>query len=755
MSSFYGYGGAGEGSGGSGEGLAGLTVDGRVVQTEDDKIRFQSDVDRFDYLTVGTRTANSTLGLNSIATGSSNTASGNYSSANGQQTVASKQCAHAEGNNTTASGFAAHAEGTSTVASNSQSHAEGFTTTASGYSAHAEGYGTTASTDYTHAEGLQTRATGHGAHAEGVESEASGSYSHAENGYATASESYAHAEGYHTTASGTQSHAEGNNSMASGSSSHVEGRDTEASNEAGHAEGYATLSQGSAAHAEGKNTTASGQASHAEGYSSTTGSAGQFAHAEGWSTNASGSAAHAEGYNTSAFGEYSHVQGEGTGAASSSQHVSGRYNILDNNGVYAEIVGNGTGFSADSNFRSNARTLDWNGNAVYTGKVTAGVGPINSMDLTTKLYVDNLITNVSGGTTYSVELSESEVRIPLNFGQVDYWYQGGDAIGSILLPNGKIVNLNNPSNGYIMRSAKVVSENQDSVTTDPSEPYKTYKNPNLPVTASWITPFELLYKTYRGNEIVPGYLQSMKIIYSARSGPEEQKTITAPFVKDVFIMQSWFVNDLEDLTTYQNGWVGWFSSFAYFVTPEELQTVIAGQSSFQSEQASPTRTDISPFLNEIFYSQIGQEQAFLTLELTFNIEGHLVTKILPIRFINNHQPVKIRSISNKNYSISIRPFPNTSYYIDGQVAALQIVPPYQNTHYIPMPFEVVFDTLPSNSAVATFDEENFDLPGSSDSDSYHIPKWFQLYPSTRYDISYDVAGNMTFASWDTSSNHPK
>lgn len=552
MSSFYGYGGAGEG-------LAGLTVDGRAVQTEDDKIRFQSDVDRFDYLTVGTRTANSTLGLNSIATGSSNTASGNFSSANGQQTVASQQCAHAEG----------------------------------------------------------------------------------------------------------------------------------------------------------------------------------------WSTNASGSAAHAEGYNTSAFGEYSHVQGEGTGAASSSQHVSGRYNILDNNGVYAEIVGNGTGFSADSNFRSNARTLDWNGNAVYTGKVTAGVGPINSMDLTTKLYVDNLITNMSGGTTYSVELSKPEVKIPLNFGQVDYWYQGGDRIGSILLPS----NQSSGGNGFRSSAEAAIPENPDSYATDPSEPNKIYKNPNLPETVSYAVPFELLYKTYRGNEIVPGYLQSMKIVYSTSPGDSgESKTITAPFVKDVFIKGSWFDNDLENITTNQDGWVGWFSGFAYFVTPEELQEAMAGQSSSQSEQASPVRTDISPFLD----ATKQERQAFLILELTFNIEGHLVTKILPIYFINNHQPVLIRSKQSNNYSINIRPYPNTSYYIDGQIAALGIVSLYSYTRFIPMPFEVVFDTLSSNSAVATFDEENFHLPGSSDNDSYHIPEWFQLYPGTRYDISYDIMGNMTFASWDIS-----
>ena len=86
------------------------------------------------------------------------------------------------------------------------------------------------------------------------------------------------------------------------------------------------------------------------------------------------------------------------------------------------------------------------------------------------------------------------------------------------------------------------------------------------------------------------------------------------------------------------------------------------------------------------------------------------------------------------------------------VAALQITPTYQGRIIgIPLPFEVGFDTLPSDSG---FDEENFDLPSQSNG-NYHIPKWFQLYPSTRYDISYDIARNMTFASWDISSEGQK
>ena len=38
--------------------------------------------------------------------------------------------------------------------------------------------------------------------------------------------------------------------------------------------------------------------------------------------------------------------------------------------------------------RSNARTLDWDGNEVLSGKLTVGTAPTNNMDVATKLYVD-------------------------------------------------------------------------------------------------------------------------------------------------------------------------------------------------------------------------------------------------------------------------------------------------------------------------------------------------------------------------------
>lgn len=136
------------------------------------------------------------------------------------------------------------------------------------------------------------------------------------------------------------------------------------------AEGNNTSPTGSNSHSEGDTTTASGVASHSEGSSTT--ASGNSAHAEGSSTTASGSASHAEGANTTASGSNSHSSGMQTIANHRSQFVFGEYNISDpstatalNRGTYIEIVGNGTA----NNARSNARTLDFNGNESLKGNL--------------------------------------------------------------------------------------------------------------------------------------------------------------------------------------------------------------------------------------------------------------------------------------------------------------------------------------------------------------------------------------------------
>ena len=187
----------------------------------------------------------------------------------------------------------------------------------------------------------------------------------------TASGQYAHAEGDNTTASGEFSHAEGNSTVASNIGDHAEGMNTIASGGQSHAEGTFTTASGDSAHAEGSDTIASDVAAHAEGQQTT--ASGTNSHAEGAGTVASGSESHAEGSYTTASGTGAHVEGTGTIANHAYQHVFGTWNEADGNsnpayekGKYIEIVGNGRSASN----RTNARTLDWNGNETIYGDIT-------------------------------------------------------------------------------------------------------------------------------------------------------------------------------------------------------------------------------------------------------------------------------------------------------------------------------------------------------------------------------------------------
>lgn len=111
---------------------------------------------------------------------------------------------------------------------------------------------------------------------------------------------------------------------------------------------------------------ASGMYSHAEGVD--TKAYGYASHAEGEETLVLGRSSHAEGTNTEAIGTYSHAEGYYTEASSDYQHVQGKWNVIDSSHKYAHIVGNGT----NGMYRSNAHTLDWNGNAWFAGDIYIG-----------------------------------------------------------------------------------------------------------------------------------------------------------------------------------------------------------------------------------------------------------------------------------------------------------------------------------------------------------------------------------------------
>lgn len=216
---------------------------------------------------------------------------------------------------------------------------------------------------------------------------ASGKYSHAENYNTTAKGSYSHAEGYGTLASGAASHAEGYNTKATARYAHAEGAATIASGSNSHAEGNGAVSSGHYSHAEGNATTSSGGYSHAEGNYTT--ASETFAHAEGSNTTASGTGAHAEGNYTVASGTFAHAEGYYTLASSPYQHVRGKFNVIDENEVYSTIIGNGNEESA----RSNAHTLDWEGNAWYQGEVYVGGTSQDSENATRLLKESEIATD--------------------------------------------------------------------------------------------------------------------------------------------------------------------------------------------------------------------------------------------------------------------------------------------------------------------------------------------------------------------------
>ena len=406
-------------------------------------------------------------GESSHAEGSRTTASGYHSHAEGSRTTASNENSHAEGSRTTASGDSSHAEGRGTTASGGSSHAEGNGTTASGGSSHAEGADTTASGYASHAEGYYSLSGGYTKFDAALGSETVDStikyYIDVANLDATListndeiyvlvednaskekqickiivssiteynttdevstvkhkiyfdeneltnqmsgfpnikiiniyvknnNDPYStHAEGKYTTASGDSSHAEGAYTTASGESSHAEGAYTTASGDYGsHAEGYMTTASGDSSHAEGDNTTASGENSHAEGFKTT----------------ASSIASHAEGEYTKASGKYAHAEGYHTTARSNSQHVQGKYNIEDTTSTYAHIVGGGT----SNTDRKNIHTLDWNGNAVYSGDVNATDSDGSTVSLLGTKW--KLKGNVTSNNTISLPDNYTELKV--------------------------------------------------------------------------------------------------------------------------------------------------------------------------------------------------------------------------------------------------------------------------------------------------------------------------------------------------------
>lgn len=235
--------------------------------------------------------------------------------------------------------------------------------------------------------------------------------------------------GYNVEASGTYSTAHGNQTIASGSSSFADGAETKATGEGSHAEGIGSEASGRGSHAEGTCDYVIGATPNG--------------------STASGEGSHAEGHVTTASGVFSHSEGRRTIANHLSQHVAGEFNIEDpstepasNRGTYVEIIGNGT----SNNNRSNARTLDWNGNEELAGDLTIKKGTSDEVSLSSlKSAFNNLPTEETGQELLDKEtgnagLTETALtvigllfdRMPQNETATDIYY-------SLLLENERLL----------------------------------------------------------------------------------------------------------------------------------------------------------------------------------------------------------------------------------------------------------------------------------------------------------------------------
>lgn len=268
-----------------------------------------------------------------------------------------------------------------------------YSNEASGRGSFAEGGLNIVSGNFAHVEGVQNTVTGGSAHAEGQQNSALGARSHSE-GYSNIAKAIAsHAEGVGTLAAENGSHAEGYRTSALGIYSHVEGDYTVAFNQLAHAEGGSTSAYGIGSHAEGIGydyaITISGDANVKE-----------YSYVEDVEILDNDRVVYKNDsvcisatitsvdiinkkitlskslvdqldnkqirvYRGGAIGQCSHIEGYHTTAFADNQHVQGKYNIVDNQKIYASIVGNGTADDA----RSNAFALTWEGDGHYAGDV--------------------------------------------------------------------------------------------------------------------------------------------------------------------------------------------------------------------------------------------------------------------------------------------------------------------------------------------------------------------------------------------------
>ena len=179
------------------------------------------------------------------------------------------------------------------------------------------------------------------------------------------------ASGKASFTSGRQNEATDDYSVAMGFINHATAPCSFAVGQGNRATGHSSIAMGHINKSSGMHSTAIGESNEATGQMSAAigfinKSNGPYSFAVGMSNEANAHCAIAMGENNESNGIYSVAIGLGLLAFGKNQNVLGKYNIADNNNKYAFIIGNGT-----DEARSNALTLDWNGDLWLSGDVTA------------------------------------------------------------------------------------------------------------------------------------------------------------------------------------------------------------------------------------------------------------------------------------------------------------------------------------------------------------------------------------------------
>lgn len=196
----------------------------------------------------------------------------------------------------------------------------------------------------------------------------------------------------------------GSGNIVSANNSTIVGINNEISNAWSAILGHGNIVSGTTSVAVGYANTVSGDGAVAAGYANTVSGGGAVA--VGYANTASGNSSFAVTRFAEATGSYSTAHGRRTISNHKAQFVFGECNVADASseasnarGTYVEIVGNGTSDSA----RSNARTLDWNGNESLAGGLTLGMGTANQTSITAQQLNDLLALAASVPNAASID----------------------------------------------------------------------------------------------------------------------------------------------------------------------------------------------------------------------------------------------------------------------------------------------------------------------------------------------------------------